>query len=658
MALTLLFAVLMAGLSMAARRRAKFRKLGPLLRGARGMTRRGRAWVMVTMVAGLLGMQVFIGSPAIADECGQAPIPERPGAGMVGAIDPPTLEHGDPGTNYHDYSYAGSVWHVFETNCTLSTTITDPNSVIDTWAGNELFNVGKNLVGATNSLHYAMLSQDSMFAPLDNAVEKAAQTFYNNIYVRWFGPVALIMAIILFRYVWSGDLSNISKRSMWALAGMWLAASVLALGPVYSEVDSLLLSKTSEIQAGFLPDNQVEAQTNALPESLYNNVVFTNWQRGEFGDPNSPQAKQYSQELLSDQAWKKTETASADDQAQVTAKQNDFMSLPNKLGSAAGFFEGSEGSRTGDGFLAMFQGVAYSLFQLFAKAAVLLAQVLLRILMLAAPLIGLAAMVVPEVLPRVAKAAGAVLFNVLLLSALAGMHALLLGLIFNASSQLSLLAQMLLATLITVVFFMVGKPMRRMWQMVELSVGAAGRGFPASTIFGRKRKSEGRTGQDAFWESVRDGGSGDPVLDAATARGRRARPEAAPEHVGPVPAAARRMDLSGRRELTARPAGGTTTVVLPGGAPALDGPAAMPVTGGRRQSRVVDTPPVVDNSWDHRGEDAFVVPSKVSRSRQAVSGPRRAETEMVAGRPVFVLYRPSRGLEVRDGSWDSRSARG
>ena len=73
---------------------------------------------------------------------------------------------------------------------------------------------------------------------------------------------------------------------------------------------------------------------------------------------------------------------------------------------------------------------------------------------------------------------------------------------------------------------------------------------------------------------------------------------------------------------------------------------------------MVDSPPVVDHSWDHRGEDAFVVPSKVSRTREAVAGPRRAETEMVAGRPVFVLYRPSRGLEVRDDSWDSRTARG
>src|SRR6202000_2226889 len=50
----------------------------------------------------------------------------------------------------------------------------------------QLLNVGKNVVGATNSLHYAMLSQDSMLKPLDDAVAKAASTFYDNVYVRGF----------------------------------------------------------------------------------------------------------------------------------------------------------------------------------------------------------------------------------------------------------------------------------------------------------------------------------------------------------------------------------------------------------------------------------------------------------------------------------------
>jgi len=85
-----------------------------------------------------------------------------------------------------------------------------------------------------------------------------------------------------------------------------------------------------------------------------------------------------------------------------------------------------------------------------------------------------------------------------------------------------------------------------------------------------------------------------------------------------------------------------------GGGPAMAVPEATP-------SRIVDSPPTVDRGWD-RGEDSFVVPSQVRRAT-ARQGPRRAETEMVAGRPVFVLYRPSRGLEVTDGGWDSRSAR-
>jgi hypothetical protein len=627
-----------------------------LLYGARRHLRRRRSdrprsraarttWVMA-LVAGLLGIQVVIGVPAFADECGEAPIPERPGAGMVGAIDPPALDHGNPNSNYGKYSYAGSVWHVFDNNCVLSKTITDPNAVLDTWAGNQLFNVGKNIVGATNSLHYAMLSQNSMLKPLDNAVEHAASTFYNNIYVRWFGPVALILALIMFRYVWTGDLASMSRRGLWALAGMWLGASVLVLGPLYGEVDTVLLQKTSEIQAGFLPADQVDSQRNTLPDALYDNVIYRNWLRGEFGDPASPQAKKFGGELLNDQAWAKSDVNSADDQAKVTAKQNDYKALPNKLGSAAGFFEGSEGSRTGDGFLALFQGLAYSLFQLFAKASVLLAQVLLRVLLLAAPLIGLAAMLLPDLLPKVGKAAGAVLFNVLLLSALAGMDALLLNLIFGAGSQLSLLAQMLLASLITIVFFMIGRPVRRMWQMVELSVSAAGAGLPSSpSMLSRfRRRSKEPTAQERFWDDVR-GNEGTAERGASDAR---VRPEASYGEAGTVHATAQRMDRGARtRELNGTPGAQGARALPPTRPYGYGGPTtAVPEA---RSSRLVDSPPAVDRGWD-RGEDAFVVPSQVTR-RDRDNGPRRAETEMVAGRPVFVLYRPSRGLEVRDGTW-------
>jgi hypothetical protein len=79
----------------------------------------------------------------------------------------------------------------------------------------------------------------------------------------------------------------------------------------------------------------------------------------------------------------------------------------------------------------------------------------------------------------------------------------------------------------------------------------------------------------------------------------------------------------------------------------------------------VDTAPVTDRGWDRNadwGEDAVVVPSRVSGRRGEAAGryestppppprpagPRPADVEMVAGRPVHVVYRPSRGLEVRE----------
>jgi hypothetical protein len=139
---------------------------------------------------------------------------------------------------------------------------------------------------------------------------------------------------------------------------------------------------------------------------------------------------------------------------------------------------------------------------------------------------------------------------------------------------------------------------------------------------------------------------------------RRPRPEA----TGPVTATAERLD--NRRSTL--PDGGRATiagagaspVLMPAGPPDRSGPAgALP----RGSSRVVDTAPVTDRGWDRGqdwGEDAVVVPSRVNGSRgEAASrfesvpaprqnGPRPADVEMVAGRPVHVVYRPSRGLEV------------
>ncbi|SEF36210.1 hypothetical protein SAMN05421837_109368 [Amycolatopsis pretoriensis] len=647
----------------------------------------------------VLGLQAIATAPAAsAAACGEAPNPERPGAGMVGAIDPPE-GHGEPNSAYIDYSYAGMVWNTFETNCS-GLNLTPAGSTLDTWGGNQLFNLGKNIVGATNSLHYTVL-EGGLLNPIYAAVKSGAEKVYNNIYAQLFGLVALILSIMLFRNIWRGDLAAVSKRALYALAGVWLAASSLAMLRYFDPIDKAIVQTTTNIQAGFVDDSGDRIIRDILPTQLHTQIVYNNWLRGEFGTPTAPQAEQYGKPLLDAQAFTRNQLVNGDDanQSVIDGKKNAYKDISTKLGPATGYFTGEAGGRTGAGFLSLGQALVYSLFQLLAKASVLLAQVLIRLFALTAPLIGLVALLHPEILRRVLKVAGGVAFNLVVLSVLAGVHALLLQAIFDAGNSLNMLTQMVLAGLITVLLFMVGRPVRRLWQMVEMSVSMVGAAVPSpgGGIFSRfRRHKNGPTPQDEFWQNVRDT---DDVVDGeqrgplgATAGGGRFRPEAT------IFANAQRLDNASG---AARPAaawsgawpgavgGGGSAGALPAGGrpgapvfgqynPANGDPGDYVVVGAggrpttRQESRRVDTSPVADRRWNDEPEPVVVpsdlrtpesgfsdyTPQDVPRTPGVRAQPRRVDPEVVAGKPVFVLYRPSRGIEVREEPRDTDQVMG
>lgn len=645
-----------------------------------------RATMLAVMV--VLGLQAIATAPAAhAAQCGESPNPERPGSGMVGAIDP-AEGHGEAGSPYVDYSYAGFVWNTFQTDCS-ALNLTPAGSTLDTWGGNQLFNLGKNIVGATNSLHYTVL-EGGLLNPIYSAVKSGAEKVYNNIYAQLFGLVALLLSIFMFRNIWRGDLAAVSKRALYALAAVWLAASSLAMLRYFDPIDKAIVQTTTNIQAGFVDESSNQVVRHILPTTLHNEIVFKNWMRGEFGSPTAPQAEQFGRPLLDAQAFTWAQIRNGDDanQGVIDGKKAAYKDISTKLGPATGYFTGEAGGRTGAGFLALGQALVYSLFQLLAKASVLLAQVLIRLFALTAPLIGLIALLRPEILHRVLKVAGGVAFNLVVLSVLAGVHALLLQAIFGAGTSLNMLTQMVLAGLITVLLFMVGRPTRRLWQMVEMSVGMVGGAMPSPSggIFSRFRKKAGPTQQDEFWQNVRES---DEVVDGdvrgpmgATVGGGRFRPEAT------IFANAQRLDNGSG---AVRPAAAWSGAPWPGAVGGGGGAAALPpgrggspvygqynpvtgepgdylVVGGRsnarNESRRVDTSPVADRRWSDEPEPV-VVPSLMrsaeadfasypadSTFNQRVPGartpPRRVDSEVVAGKPVFVLYRPSRGIEVRE----------
>ncbi|MBV9846968.1 MAG: hypothetical protein JOZ47_18170 [Kutzneria sp.] len=610
----------------------------------RGHNRPVRRGAVVAVVAALLGIQALIGTPAFAAPTDCAPNPERPGSGMVGALDPAALGTGQPGSVYDDVGYAGLTWHFYDSNCGAISSLSSPSAVIDTWLGNELFSVTKVIVGATNGLHYALLGGD-LVKPLDDLVSTGTAALYNSVFAPFLGLAALGLAVMLFRQIWRGDLAGISKKGMWALAALWLASATYLTPLVYTQVlDKVLIFGTSQLQAGFLAEVKVD-QRNALPTLLHDNVVYRNWLRGEFGSPDAPQAQQFGRDLTKAQAFTKQEIAQGKDADpnNTAAKKQAYVDLRGKLGNATGYFDGTDGSRTGDGFLALFQALVFSLFQLLSKTAILLAQVLLRVVVLAGPIIGLAALVYQDLLRKIGRAAGAALLNVVVISSLAGLHTLVLTWIFDPAHSLPLLTQMLLAGLITVAFFMIAKPMRRIAQMVRLSVGAAAGDLPGagSGMLGRLlgRRRQDHSVQEAFWENVRESDHPPAELTAAQRGGRRYRPEAA----SPVLATAQRLDRAGLAG-----GGGELTTGARGGALALPpaGAGGSPMTVvAMESSRRIEAPVAMDR----RGEDAVIVPSHISAGGDpSPRQPHRAETEMVAGRPVHMIYRPSRGIEVAD----------
>ncbi|WP_019816637.1 hypothetical protein, partial [Saccharomonospora saliphila] len=501
-------------------------------RRPRGHRRRFPALAAAVLV---LGTQLVLTAPAAAQNGDCAPNPERPGSGMVGAIDPPSAK-GEAGSPYLEYGYAGLVWHVYQCDdgAGFGPGMTDPESTIDTWAGNQLFNIGKNIVGATNSLHYTVL-EGGLLNPIYNAVSAGAETVYDNVYTQLFGLAALLLAILLFRNIWRGDLSTVGKRALFALGGVWLAASSMALLRYYDEIDNAIVQTTTNIQAGFVDDTENRVVRHVLPTDLHTEVVYDNWQRGEFGTPDAPQAEEHGRDLLDAQAftWQEMRDGDDADEAVIEEKNAEYQRISGELGPATGYFTGEDGSRTGVGFLSLLQSLCYALFQLFAKAAVLLAQILVRLFTLTAPLIGLVAIIHHDILRRVGKVVGTVAFNLLVLSVLAGVQALLLRAIFAAGDTLSMLTQMVVAGLVTVLLFMVGRPGRRLWQMVEMSVGMVSSAVPSPRggLFSRFRRGSGEPSpQDEFWKTISDddraeGGAGTRGTGGVLSGGRN-RPEA------------------------------------------------------------------------------------------------------------------------------------
>ncbi len=396
-------------------------------------TRRARAVLVVgSLVAGL----VLVGGTASAQafDCKAPPDADRPGTGLVGSLDPAPIGVGTPGSVYDQVGYAGQVWWTYDLGCGPGGA-RDPAAATDTWLGNQVFDVAKLIVGGVNWAHYLIARGSSLLTPLDSVIQTGTRAMYEAVFTTWVGVALAALAAIMLLLAMRGDLSQQARRGLVAVLALGLAAAAYAAPIQWSRaLDGVLLDGVTAMQQGFLRQVGVGDQ-NTLPTVLTDQIVYSNWLRGEFGSADVPQARDLGRPLLEAQTFSKVEVATGQDgQAQADAKKQQFTDVASKVGDRYSYFQGRSGSRVGAGALALVQALCIALFQLMSKVLVLVSMLMIRLLVMVAPALAVVALLKPEVLPAMLRIGGAALVNTLLVGALAGLHSLLVISLFRPGS--------------------------------------------------------------------------------------------------------------------------------------------------------------------------------------------------------------------------------
>ncbi len=583
----------------------------------------------VALVVAMVGGTALIGQPALAApfDCKEAPEPDRPGSGLVGSLDPPSLQRGEPGSVYDEVGYAGQIWHNYDLGCGPTAAL-NPSTTTDTWMGNQTFNIAKFAVGGVNWSHYLIADGGELLTPLDEVISNGTRAMYEGVFTTWVGLALLVLGAVLLILALRGDLARQAYRGGFAVIALAIGA-VAYLAPVNwaKAADGLLLDGVTQMQAGFLEQVGL-GDRHTLPTVLTDQVVYTNWLRGEFGSADVPQATDLGRDLLRAQTFTKVEVIeNQDGPDQVAAKKQAFTNIAGQVGDRYTYFQGKSGSRIGVGVLAVIQAVCIALFQLLSKVLVLVAMLLLRLMVMCAPAIAVLVILKPEVLPALLRVAGAALVNTLIVGALAGLHAMLVVSLFRPGAGIDLWLALLVTGVVTIVLWAVARPFRRLVAMVSLTrdqfggvVPGAGTGS-MSRAWARMRGADYEDRQERWWDERRAAASGAGSPDGAD------RPEA------------ERAQPAGRAKVTV--VGSTPT---PAGAVAA-GATAGAMSAAERRALPAGPGPIRTTagtwpSWSDPGDADDRVLYRRPEDVAARAASRPIQPELVDGVPVYRIYRP------------------
>lgn len=447
--------------------------------------RRWAARVLTVLLLAVLAGLVAGPAQAAPGGCAVAPEPDRPGSGLVGMLDPSPA--GGAGSVYAEVGYAGTTWRTYDL-CSRPDATT---AATDTWVGSQLFDVAKTIVAGANGLSHQLATGGSLDG-LDTLLHDGVGAMYRTVFTTWIGPALLALAVILLVMAARGDLAAQANRGLAALAALVLGSLVYAAPVSLLKVsDDVLLDGIAQMQQGFLTDLGAADRTS-LADTLTDQIVYRNWLRGEFGSDAAPQARDLGRNLLRAQTFTLAEVAGHQDTPATAArKKQEFTAITGKLGDRYAQFQGVAGSRVGTGGIALVQSLALAAFPAVSSLVVFVALIVLRLLVLFAPLVAVLAVLRPQVLLAVFRLGAGVAVNAVVAGVLAAAHAWLVVAMLAPGSAVDPVLALVVASVVSVLFWVLVRPVRRLMTIGSMVLpprplpaftaepAAAGRASPA-----------------------------------------------------------------------------------------------------------------------------------------------------------------------------------
>jgi hypothetical protein len=649
----------------------------------------------LAIVVGIVAALVF--SPGMAWALPgdpDPPAPEKPGDGLIGWVDDqdgPVLDN----TIYGTYGYAGLRWHTYDLG--VGGDLRDPWAIVDTGFGDWMFTSAKFFVALANSLHQA--NRPNSLDGLNPVLDKGTMAVHDALY-QPFMPIALLLlaALLLYR-THRSDLPASVRAVSWAVLVMIVAVGLFQYPQrAVKAVDSLESGTISQVDTGFARASGTTGDpTLSQSEMLVDTVLYRQWLRGEFGNPDSAVARKYGRDLFDAQAFTRAERQVLDrEPSSATAldltKNSKFNEIAAKIKTedpaAYDYLTGHSHARMGAGFVAVTVALPTAGFRAVSDLLVFAARIIIRLLVIFFPGLAIAGILMVGPVRTAFLAGAAALVNSVVFSVGAGLNVLAANILLGPDVHLPTWLAVVFLAVISLIMWRAFKPFRHLTAMVNpnhnfftdtASPGmAAGRfrrfasaaaGAYLGTRAGALDEDDDRPRADRRdRDRYRPETYSTPAEETFVVRVGSSRVDREGNAVAAVAAAGTRaLDAPGRDRAAAllgRPGGRAPsraediTVYVEG---AADPVSALPTGDSHRgtvRNHVTETVTADDNPQARRnagwvGDDqpaAEVFRPGVPGGGTAVrvESLRVAEVEVVGGREVHMIYRPGGGLEARD----------